>query len=97
MVEKKRKPLYTTLLKWLQFSSTLFEFYARFYLIPTRDVLCEKDPRLEQDDWVVSYNKCVCAWETPKSLSTLEVQGKLADIQVLLGEVCTGKAITLFR
>ena len=52
--------------------------------MPTCDVLRKKDPRLGKDYWVVSSNKRACAdiivWGMPKSLSTLEVQGKLADI-----------------
>ena len=52
--------------------------------MPRRDVLRKKDPRLEKDDWVVSCHNRACAniivWGMPKSLSTLEVRGKLADI-----------------
>ena len=68
--------------------------------MPTRDVLCKKDHRLEKDDWVVGCNKRACAniivWGMPKSLSTLEVRGKLADIGLVsvLGEMCSGKGTT---
>ena len=52
--------------------------------MPRRDVLRKKDPRLEKDDWVVSCHNRACAniivWGMPKSLSTLEVRGKLSDI-----------------
>ena len=57
--------------------------------MPRRDVLRKKGPRLEKDDWVVSCHNRACAnrivWGMPKSLSTLEVRGKLADIVALLG------------
>ena len=49
--------------------------------MPRRDVL---RPWLEKDDWVVSCHNRACAniivWGMPKSLSTLEVRGKLSDI-----------------
>ena len=58
--------------------------------MPTHDVLHNKDPRLETDDWVVSCNKRgganIIVWGRPKNLSTLEVREKFARYRT--GEFC---------
>ena len=65
--------------------SSTFEFDACFYLMPTRDeFLVAELQSTSENDWSVSQNKpfraSIIVWGMPKSLSTLEIRAKLADI-----------------
>ena len=65
--------------------SSTFEFDACFYLMPTRDeFLVAELQSTSENDWSVSQNKrfraSIIIWGIPKSLSTLEIRAKLADI-----------------
>ena len=70
--------------------SSTFEFDACFYLMPTRDeFLFAELQSTSENDWSVSQNKCfrasIIVWGMPKSLSTLEIGAKLADIKFCKG------------
>ena len=58
--------------------------------MPTRDEFLELQSTSE-NDWSVSQNKhfraSVIVWGMPKSLSTLEIWAKLADIGLARGSV----------
>ena len=65
--------------------SSTFEFDACFYLMPTRyEFLVAELRSTSENDWSVSQNKrfraSIIVWGMPKSLSTLEIRAKLADI-----------------
>ena len=51
--------------------------------MPSRDVR-NREPRFEKDDWVVSCTRKgganIILWGMPRSLSSLEIPEKLADI-----------------
>ena len=64
--------------------SSTFEFDACFYLMPTRDEFLVAELQSTSENGSVSQNKrfraSIIVWGMPKSLSTLEIRAKLADI-----------------